>query len=80
MSTGNPLADSLRGQERRESRQKADAHDAATGGESTTRLNAEVPDSLYEAFREVCEAHERTISGEIRHMLRRAVQEHRAGP
>lgn len=77
-STGNPLAESLSsGPRQRESRAKSEATEQATEGGRTVRLNAEVPAGLYEDFRTVAEARERSISGEIRQIMREHVEQHR---
>lgn len=74
----NPLAESLSsGPRQRESRAKSEATEQATEGGRTVRLNAEVPAGLYEDFRAVAEARERSISGEIRQIMREHVEQHR---
>jgi len=51
--------------------------DYSNTGARTYPLNAEVPAGLYEDFRAVAEARERSISGEIRQIMREHVEQHR---
>jgi hypothetical protein len=77
--SNSDLASDAASRSGRESKALREATDAATGGEDTTRLNAEVPTALYEQFREVADANERSISAQIRTTMRQAVREHRGG-
>jgi len=43
-------------------------------------LQARVPEDLYEAFARVARSHERSVSGELRHVMQQHVDTHDAEP
>ena len=71
------LSDAVKGQHPLGIRDVEKAKDAATGrqDEPTKRLNVNVPESLYDEFKDTCDGEGRTMSWVVNQMLEEYVQE-----
>ena len=69
------LSDAVKGRKARKKKDLEKAKDAATGrqDEPTKRLNVNVPESLYDAFKDSCDSEGRTMSWVVNQMLERHV-------